>query len=59
MIDLRTIFPLDLDTITASVRKTGRAIVVTRGAAVCERRLEIAASLQESGSTTSTRPWRG
>jgi acetoin:2,6-dichlorophenolindophenol oxidoreductase subunit beta len=47
VIDLRTIFPLDLDTIAASVRKTGRAIVVTEEPPYASVASEIAASLQE------------
>jgi len=31
VIDPRTLKPLDLDTIVASVKKTGRAVVVTEG----------------------------
>ena len=48
MIDLRTIFPLDIETIAASVRKTGRAIVVTEEPPYASVASEIAASLQES-----------
>jgi acetoin:2,6-dichlorophenolindophenol oxidoreductase subunit beta len=48
VIDLRTIFPLDTDTIAASVRKTGRAIVVTEEPPYASVASEIAASLQES-----------
>ena len=48
VIDLRTIFPLDLETIAASVRKTGRALVVTEEPPYASVASEIAASLQES-----------
>jgi pyruvate dehydrogenase E1 component beta subunit len=48
VIDLRTIFPLDLETITASVRKTGRAIVVTEEPPYASVASEIAAAVQES-----------
>ena len=48
VIDLRTIFPLDIETIAASVRKTGRAIVVTEEPPYASVASEIAASLQES-----------
>ena len=48
MIDLRTIFPLDTDTIAESVRKTGRAIVVSEEPPYASVASEIAASLQES-----------
>ena len=48
VIDLRTIFPLDTDTIAESVRKTGRAIVVSEEPPYASVASEIAASLQES-----------
>ncbi len=48
VIDLRTIFPLDLDTIMESVRKTGRAIVVSEEPPYASVASEIAASIQES-----------
>ena len=48
VIDLRTIFPLDLETIVASVRKTGRALVVTEEPPYASVASEVAASLQES-----------
>ncbi len=44
VIDLRTIFPLDFDTITDSVRKTGRAIVVSEEPPYASVASEIAAS---------------
>ena len=47
VIDLRTIFPLDTDLIAASVRKTGRAIVVTEEPPYASVASEIAASIQE------------
>jgi pyruvate dehydrogenase E1 component beta subunit len=47
VVDLRTIFPLDTETIAASVRKTGRAIVVTEEPPYASVASEIAASLQE------------
>jgi len=48
VIDLRTIFPLYTDTIAESVRKTGRAIVVSEEPPYASVASEIAASLQES-----------
>jgi acetoin:2,6-dichlorophenolindophenol oxidoreductase subunit beta len=48
VIDLRTIFPLDTETILESVRKTGRAIVVTEEPPYASVASEIAATLQES-----------
>jgi pyruvate/2-oxoglutarate/acetoin dehydrogenase E1 component len=47
-IDLRTIFPLDLETIVSSVRRTGRALVVTEEPPYASVASEIAASIQES-----------
>jgi pyruvate dehydrogenase E1 component beta subunit len=47
VIDLRTIFPLDFDTIVTSVRKTGRAIVVTEEPPYASVASEIAATIQE------------
>ena len=47
VIDLRTIFPLDIDLVAESVRKTGRAIVVTEEPPYASVASEIAASIQE------------
>ena len=47
VIDLRTIFPLDTDLIAESVRKTGRAVVVTEEPPYASVASEIAASIQE------------
>ena len=47
VIDLRTIFPLDIDLIADSVRKTGRAIVVTEEPPYASVASEIAAAIQE------------
>ncbi len=47
VIDLRTIAPLDFDTIMTSVRKTGRAIVVTEEPPYASVASEIAATIQE------------
>ena len=48
VIDLRTIFPLDMDLIADSIRKTGRAVVVTEEPPYASVASEIAASIQES-----------
>ena len=48
VIDLRTIFPLDFDTVIESVRKTGRAVVVSEEPPYASVASEIAASIQES-----------
>ena len=47
VIDLRTIVPLDVDTIVASVRKTGRLLVVDEAHAMCGIGAEIAAIIME------------
>ncbi|HEY3925268.1 MAG TPA: transketolase C-terminal domain-containing protein [Acidothermaceae bacterium] len=48
VIDLRTLYPLDRDTVVESVRKTGRAIVVDESAAYGGVSAEIVASIQEA-----------
>lgn len=48
VIDLRSLFPLDLDLIEESVRKTGRLIVVEEGPRHGGIGAEIAASVQEA-----------
>ena len=48
VIDLRTIFPLDMDLIEESVRKTGRALVVTEEPPYASVASEVAASIQEN-----------
>jgi acetoin:2,6-dichlorophenolindophenol oxidoreductase subunit beta len=47
VIDLRTIFPLDMQLIEESVRKTGRALVVTEEPPYASVASEVAASIQE------------
>ena len=51
VIDLRSLLPLDLDTITESVKKTGRCVIVHEAARNCGVGAEIAASLAEQGLT--------
>lgn len=48
VIDLRTLQPLDLSTLTASVNKTGRAVVVHEAPRTCGFGAEIAALIQEN-----------
>jgi acetoin:2,6-dichlorophenolindophenol oxidoreductase subunit beta len=48
VIDLRTISPLDMNLIEESVRKTGRALVVTEEPPFASVASEIAASIQEN-----------
>ena len=47
VIDLRTIRPLDLDTVTASVHKTNRAVTVEEGWPTCGVGSELSALLME------------
>jgi len=47
IIDVRTLFPLDVETIIASVKKTGRAVVVHEAPRTCGVGAEIAAAIQE------------
>lgn len=47
VIDLRTLVPLDTDTLLASVRKTGRAVIVYEAPKTCGYGAEIAAILAE------------
>jgi len=47
VIDLRTIVPLDVDTVVASVTKTGRLLVVDEAHAMCGIGAELAAVMME------------
>ena len=47
VIDLRSLSPLDLDTVAASVEKTGRAIIVHEASTFLGMGAEIAAALQQ------------
>ena len=49
VIDPRTLAPLDIDTILASVHKTGRLLVVDEDFAPCGAGAEIAAQVMERG----------
>lgn len=48
LIDLRTINPLDIDTIVQSVQKTGRAVIVHEAPRTCGLGAEISSIIQES-----------
>lgn len=48
VVDLRTLMPLDLETIERSVRKTGRAMVITDAPVFGSIASEVAASIQEA-----------
>ena len=47
LIDLRTLRPMDVDTVIASVKKTGRCVTVEEGWPVCSIGSEIASLLME------------
>ncbi|HYE02159.1 MAG TPA: alpha-ketoacid dehydrogenase subunit beta [Phycisphaerales bacterium] len=47
LIDLRTIYPIDADTIAASVQKTGRCVIVHEAPKTCGLGAELAALIQE------------
>jgi len=47
VIDLRTLWPLDIDTLVESVAKTGRAVVLHEAPRTCGLGAEIAALIQE------------
>jgi len=51
VIDPRTLVPLDTETIRASVRKTGRLVVVDEAPATCSAASEIAALVTEDPET--------
>lgn len=47
VVDLRSLVPLDFDTVAASVRRTGRAVVLHEGARTLGYGAELAARIQE------------
>ncbi|HLL25243.1 MAG TPA: alpha-ketoacid dehydrogenase subunit beta [Kofleriaceae bacterium] len=47
VIDLRTLMPFDIDTILASVKKTGRCVIVHEAPRTCGFGAELVASIQE------------
>ncbi len=47
IVDLRTIVPLDVETVAASVAKTGRLLAVDEGFAMCGLGAELAAAMME------------
>ena len=51
VIDPRTLVPLDIETIRASVRKTGRLVIVDEAPATCSAASEIAALVVEDRAT--------
>jgi pyruvate dehydrogenase E1 component beta subunit len=51
VVDPRTLVPLDVDTVLASVRKTGRVVIVDEAPATCSAASEIAALIAEDPET--------
>lgn len=47
LIDLRTLWPLDIDTVVASAKKTGRVVVVHEAARTCGLGAELSSLIQE------------
>ncbi len=47
LVDLRTIYPFDMETVAASVKKTGRAVVVHEAPKTCGFGAEIASRIME------------
>jgi 2-oxoisovalerate dehydrogenase E1 component beta subunit len=56
VIDVATLKPLDMDTILASVARTGRCVIVTEAARTCSFASEIAANIAEDGLMTLMAP---
>ncbi len=56
IIDLRTLSPMDRDTFVASVRKTGRALIVHEAPKTCGLGAEIAATIGESALLSLNAP---
>jgi 2-oxoisovalerate dehydrogenase E1 component beta subunit len=51
VIDLRTLWPLDIDTIVESVKRTGRAVVVHEAPRTCGFGAEVVSQIQEHAFT--------
>ncbi len=47
LLDLRTLWPLDIETVTASARKTGRVVIVHEAPRTCGLGAELSALVQE------------
>ena len=56
VIDLRSLKPLDEDSIVASVRKTGRAVIVHEASRMCGVGAEVAAIISEKAFRSLTAP---
>ena len=51
VVDPRTLVPMDVETLRASVRKTGRVVIVDEAPATCSAASEIAALIAEDPET--------
>ncbi|MBI2294909.1 MAG: alpha-ketoacid dehydrogenase subunit beta [Betaproteobacteria bacterium] len=58
VIDVSTLKPLDMDTLLASVAKTGRCVIVTEAPRTCSFASEVAANVAEEGLLTLLAPVR-
>ncbi|OGA53335.1 MAG: 2-oxoisovalerate dehydrogenase [Betaproteobacteria bacterium RIFCSPLOWO2_12_FULL_62_13] len=58
VIDVATLKPLDMDSILASVGKTGRCVIITEAPRTCSFASEIAANLAEAGLLSLLAPVR-
>jgi len=58
VIDVATLKPLDIDTILASVAKTGRCVIITEAPRTCSFASEVSANLAEEGLLTLLAPVR-
>ena len=56
VIDLRTLVPLDVETVLASVRKTGRVVIVHEAPRTCGYGAELAALIAEQALTSLQAP---
>jgi 2-oxoisovalerate dehydrogenase E1 component beta subunit len=56
VVDLRTLTPLDTETVVASVRKTGRAVILHEAPRTCGYGAELAALLAEQALTSLQAP---
>ena len=56
MVDLRTLLPLDQETVLASVRKTGRVVILHEAPRTCGYGAELAALIAEQALTSLLAP---
>jgi len=56
ILDLRTLWPVDIDTIVASVKKTGRVVIVHEAPRTCGYGAELSAIIAEKALTSLQAP---